>query len=252
MIRKALDEALGVEGDHVVAHDGAADPRHDEGVEERVDVAAGHNEQNGVVEIKLVVVDHDEILGEQVGVALHDALGQTCRSTGVHDDPDVIGGHFDIRLRGARLRQHLLVVDEAVVAGAIDGKVDVVLNGLEVLLHAVDLFDPGKFLAVRRVLSALDDESLCFAVINDVFHLRCRKPEHKGHAKESALRGRAVEIHPFDAVVGENRKAVALLETEIGKGIRKPAGPLIPFFEGELLVKVFRPDLVGVLKCLNP
>jgi len=126
------------------------------------------------------------------------------------------------------------------------------LNGLEVLLHAVDLFDPGEFLAVLGILSALDDKGLCFTVIDDVLHLRCRKPEHERHAKEAALCGRAVEIHPFDAVVGENRETVALLETQIGKSIREPAGPLIPLFEGKLLVKVFRSDLVRVLKCLNP
>ena len=54
-------------------------------------MAAGHDEEVDVVEGDVVVEDGDEVLGEEGGVGLHDALRLARGAARVHDDPDVVG-----------------------------------------------------------------------------------------------------------------------------------------------------------------
>ena len=66
----------------------------------------------------------------------------------VHDDPDVLCRPLRRRLFRACGSEGVLVGDEAVVVGVVDGEGDVLRHRGEVLLHPVGHLDPRELLAV--------------------------------------------------------------------------------------------------------
>src|SRR5208337_211076 len=85
VVLEGLEQVLRVKTDHVIWHRRATYPRVHKGVKERVDVAARHDEERGIVEIELVVKDHDEVLGKEGRVGFHHALGLAGCPARIHD-----------------------------------------------------------------------------------------------------------------------------------------------------------------------
>ncbi len=94
--------------------------------------------------------------------------------------------------------------------------------------------------------SVLHDEGARFAV-----RRRCtRSPSPTsrkliGTATRPARARRDVHLHPLDAVVAEQRHAVALAQAEAEERVGEPVGTLAPLREGDGAARVARADLVG-------
>ncbi len=80
MFCKCAQKIFSVEADHVVGHHGAADPRDDEGVEKRVYMTTGHDEEIDVVEGEFMFIDRNKILGEEGPMTFYKALRLSCRT----------------------------------------------------------------------------------------------------------------------------------------------------------------------------
>ena len=218
VVGERLEEVFRVEAHHVVGHDRSPHPRVDEGVVEGVDVAAGHDEEGDVVEVEVVVEDHDEVLGKRdrwlfmtpfglpVVPLVYMMIQMSSRST--------YGG----RLLGA-CRSHGVLVgrDSRRNAGLSTAK--------EMYFSTV-----GRFFFIPLAMSIhgnslpslgpcpLHEKDLAFAVVDVVLHLGRGKPEHDGHDDEAALCGGRVDLHPLHAVVAEGREPVALLHAHVRQG----------------------------------
>ena len=69
---------------------------------------------------------------------------------------------------------------------------------------------PDCLKAVEQII--LDDDRLGFRVLHDVPYLRADQPEIDRHQHKARFGDRRIDLHPFKAVVGENRDPISLLE----------------------------------------
>ena len=82
--------------------------------------------------------------------------------------------------------------------------------------------------------------------VDDVLDLGADQPEVDRHRDEPGARERDVDLHPLDAVVGEQRDAVALGEAEAEQRVGEAARALVPLRERERAARIARADLVGL------
>ena len=71
------------------------------------------------------------------------------------------------------------------------------------------------------------------------------QPEVDRHRDQPGLGGGGVDFHPFEAVVGEHRNAVALGETEAEQRVGETARACVPLRERHRALEIARADPVG-------
>ena len=64
-----------------------------------------------------------------------------------------------------------------------------------------------------------------------------------GHRDEARFGERDVDLHPFDAVVGEQRDAIALLKAQTEKRVGELARARVPFLERQRAARIARAEL---------
>jgi hypothetical protein len=92
----------------------------------------------------------------------------------------------------------------------------------------------------------LHDQRLRLAMLDDVLNLRPLEPEVDGDRDQPRARQRHIHLHPLDAVVREERDAIALGQPKSQERPRKPARPLVPLAEGQRASRIARTDLLGL------
>ncbi|OPY69703.1 MAG: hypothetical protein A4E63_01787 [Syntrophorhabdus sp. PtaU1.Bin050] len=117
MVGERLDKVFRIEAHHIVSHDRTAHPGGDKGVEKRVDMAARHDKQVRIVEIELVVKDHNKILGKKRCVGFYDTLRFSRCSAGIHNNPGIGIGYDCCGLFRACLCKGIFIGDESIVVG---------------------------------------------------------------------------------------------------------------------------------------
>ena len=80
---------------------------------------------------------------------------------------------------------------------------------------------------------------------DDVLDLRRDEAEIDGHRDDSRFGERDIHLHPFDAVVGEERNAIPLLEAQAEERVGELARPRVPLLERHRAARIERAELVG-------
>jgi len=252
VLGKCLDKVFGIETDHIVSHHRSAHPGSYERIEKRVDMTAWHDEQVCVVKIKLMVENHNEILGKKRKVCFYNAFRLPCCSAGIHDDPRVIGCYNSCRLFRACFSKRFFIGYKTVNFGVVMAKNHITGYCGDVLFHLCDCFGPWELLTVSLINTPLNDKDLTFAVIDVVFHFSRCESEHQWYTDKPALCCSSVYFHPFNAIVCEYCKPITFFHSHVCKGVCKPARSLIPLLKGIGFVQVFNTNLFGPFEGIYP
>ncbi len=110
------------------------------------------------------------------------------------------------------------------------------------LLHGkrvANLFDRAQ----KRVL---DDEGAGATIGRDIDDLAPDQAEVDRHGDQPGFGGGGIDLQPLDAVVGEDRDPVALLEPETPQRVGQPARARIPRAKGHPALEIGRADPLGI------
>ncbi len=91
----------------------------------------------------------------------------------------------------------------------------------------------------------LHDQRSDAGILGDVADLASDQSEVDRHRDQARFRSRRVDLGPFDAVIGEHRDAIALVQPKREQAIREPARACIPLPKRERSIEVANPNVVG-------
>jgi hypothetical protein len=238
--RDRREQRLRIEVLTVVDDDGRADVGKRATEVQRVRVAHRHDEQRRVGGGQAHVERRDERDQREAFVIANGSLGLAGRARRVHQCPGVGRRDRDLRLVFRRRADERFVRGPAGRGRAADANPRVGTYGQ----HFAKPVDVGRE-------GVLDDHGTCRGVLRDVPDLGCEQAKVDGHRDEPRFRERDVDLHPLDAVVGENRHAIATLEAEPQQSVCEAAGPRVPLRVGKRTARIARADLVRLQSCVR-
>ncbi len=239
--RNGAQKMLGIEALAVVDRAEAAAIGKRASKVERVGVTHRHREQRAVGPAEAEFDRRDQGQQSAGTVAADRALGRTGRAGGVHQRPAILRKPAGARLCVTRLAVARACDDVLVGRVTRRGCSAAEGNELSVLNRDIraDLLD-------RSEQIVLHDQGTRPAVLQDEAHLAADEPKVDRHRNEASLCGRGIDFHPFDAVVGEHGKPVALSQAESRERVRKAARPRIPLAERHRAGEITRAQALGI------
>ena len=228
-------QGLRIEAAMVIDDDGRAHV-HEGGAEiEGIGMAHRHHQQAGVVRREPHLQRRRERDQRAAGMAADGTLRPPGGARGVHQRTGLVG---------ADLRQH------AAALGAFDQRLVALptTRGL-VVEHDVAGLRDRQFGAHRR--HGIDelgarDQRRGLAVAEDVGDLGRAQAEIERHCDQPGAGQANVDLHPFDAVVGEHADPVTAVEPEREQRVGQHAGPAIPLGIGQRTVRIPGSELVRI------
>ena len=227
---------LGIEARAAVDRAGAAAVGERGREVERVRVAQRHDQERGVAPAEAELDLGHEREHRTAAVRPDRALGPPGGAGGVHQRPRIRSGDRNGGLRIARRG------DQRFIAEVARGRRRGAAMNVAARLHGqrvADLFDRAQ----QRVL---DDEGARAAIGRDIGDLAPDQAEVDRHGDQPGFGGRGIDLQPLDAVVGQDRDPVALLEPEAAQRVGQPARARVPLAKGHPALEIGRADPLGI------
>ena len=241
MLGQRPQKQLGIEVTEIVDHARGAEIREREREVQRIGVTHRHHEQRGVLAGELHVERAHECDERTAGVIADGALRLARRTRRVHERPRVLGRDTHRRCRCRCLGNDGLV---SLPPGRCLLRPEVDEAGGRHPQAATYRLDPLDEVALR-------DKCSCVAVRRDVLDLRGNEAKVDGDRDHPRARERDVELHPLDAVEGEQRDTIALDEAEVRERVGKARRALVPLRERQRTAGIAHRDLVRLQPCVR-